>query len=125
MTNRQKGEECAKNSSPLQEQCDFFSACERWIFENFNDNGDMEIVALIQTDFRENGLLHCYLRDIGSGVCYDVRGEFEKDEDIILYTGVDFWELDIEEYAFYSVEDFKRFLRWLDFEMVRDHYLLR
>ena len=58
-----------------------------------------------------------------NGLCYDVRGESGDDEEIIAYTGVDYYSSNVEEYIFDDVEDFKMFLKWIDFEVVREYYL--
>ena len=71
----------------------------------------------------ENGITHCYLRNLDNGLCYDVRGGCGCDEEIIAYTGVDYYSNNIEEYIFDNIEDFKKFLKWIDFEVVRRYHL--
>lgn len=71
----------------------------------------------------ENGITHCYLRNLDNGLCYDVRGESSCDEEIITYTEVNYYSGNVEEYNFENIEDFKMFLKWIEFEIVKDYYL--
>lgn len=45
------------------------------------------------------------------------------DEEVIAYTGVDYFNDDIEEYIFDNIYDFKKFLKWVEFEVIRKGYL--
>lgn len=74
-------------------------------------------------DKHENGIEHCYLRNKIIGCCYDIRGEFGNDEDILRYTGVNYNQENIEEFVFQRVEDFKKFLKWVEFEQVKDCFM--
>lgn len=98
-----------------------YGECDRWCLENF-ENG-LQIVAIMEKNNHENGITHSYLRNLDNGLCYDVRGESGCDEEIIAYTGVDYYTNNVEEYIFDNVEDFKLFLRWIEFEVVREYYL--
>lgn len=98
-----------------------YGECDRWCLENF-ENG-LQIVAIMEKNNHENGITHSYLRNLDNGLCYDVRGESGCDEEIIAYTGVDYYTNNVEEYIFDNVEDFKLFLKWIEFEVVREYYL--
>lgn len=98
-----------------------YGECDKWCLENFG-NG-LQIVAIMENDNHENGITHSYLRDLETGLCYDVRGEFSCDKEIISYTAVDYYSNNIEEYVFDNIEDFNKFLRWIDFEVERVYYL--
>ena len=95
-----------------------YGECDCWVLNNF-ENG-LEIVAIMERYNHENGMVHCYLRNKISGCCYDVRGEFGCDTDVLRYTEVDYEESNIEEFVFEELNDFKKYLRWVDFEQVRD-----
>jgi len=45
----------------------------------------------MERDNHENGIIHSYLRNISTGLCYDVRGESGCDEEIIAYTSVNYF----------------------------------
>ncbi len=77
----------------------------------------------MEADNHENGITHCYLRNSENGLCYDVRGESGCDEEIIAYTLVDYLSDNIEEYVFDNLVDFKKFLKWVEFEVERVYYL--
>lgn len=104
-----------------EEQRYLYGECDKWCIENFEDG--LEIVAIMESDNRENGIAHSYLRNPDNKLCYDVRGESGCDEEIIAYTGVDYFNDEIEEYVFESLYDFKKFLKWVEFEVVREGYL--
>lgn len=104
-----------------EDQRYLYGECDRWCLDNFEDG--LQIVAIMEKDNYENGITHSYLRNLGSGLCYDVRGESGCDEEIIAYTGVDYYSNNIEEYIFDNIKDFKMFLKWVDFEVVRKYYL--
>lgn len=105
-----------------EDQRYLYGECDRWCLENFKDG--LQIVAIMERDNHENGITHSYLRNLDNGLCYDVRGEFSWDAEIIAYLGVDYYSNNIEEYVFDNIEDFKKFLLWIDFEVVRDCYLV-
>ena len=104
-----------------EEQRYLYGECDKWCIENFEDG--LEIVAIMESDNHENGIAHSYLRNPYNQLCYDVRGESGCDEEIIAYTGVDYFNDEIEEYVFESLYDFKKFLKWVEFEVVREGYL--
>lgn len=99
-----------------------YGECDKWCLENFEDG--LEIVVIMERDNHENGITHSYLRNLDNGLCYDIRGESGCDREIIAYTGVDYNSSDIEEYIFDNINDFKKFLLWIEFEVVRDCYLV-
>lgn len=107
---------------PENDQRYLYGECDKWCLENFEE--DLQIVAIMERDNYENGITHSYLRDPDNRLCYDVRGESDCDEEIIAYTGVDYYSNNIEEYVFNNVEDFKMFLKWIDFEAIRKDYLV-
>ena len=84
----------------------------------------LEIVVIMERDNHENGITHSYLRDSITGYCYDVRGESGNDEEILTYTGVDYCSDNIEEYVFDRIEDFKMFLKWVEFECMIEGFLV-
>lgn len=98
-----------------------YGECDKWCLDNFKDG--LQIVAIMEKDNHENGITHSYLRNLDSGLCYDVRGESGCDEEIIEYTGVNYYSGNVEEYTFENIEDFKMFLKWIEFEIVKDYYL--
>lgn len=106
-----------------EQQKYLYGRCESWVKENFKDG--LEIVSIMESDKHEEGIVHCYLRNPDDGCCYDIRGEIESDEDILAYTGIDYNEDDIEEFVFESLEDFKTYLKWVDFEMIKDNFLIQ
>ena len=105
-----------------EDQRYLYGECDKWCLENFEDG--LEIVAIMERDNHENGITHSYLRNSENGLCYDIRGESGCDEEIMAYTGVDYYEDDIEEYIFDNIRDFKKFLKWIEFEVVREGYLV-
>lgn len=104
-----------------EDQRYLYGECDKWCLENFEKG--LQIVAIMEKDNHENGITHCYFRNLDNGLCYDVRGESENDEEIISYTGVDYYSNNVEEYIFDDIDDFKRFLKWIEFEVVREYYL--
>lgn len=104
-----------------EEQRYLYGECDKWCIENFEDG--LEIVAIMESDNHENGITHSYLRNPDNQLCYDVRGESGCDEEIIAYTSVDYFNDEIEEYVFENLYDFKKFLKWVEFEVVREGYL--
>lgn len=98
-----------------------YGECDRWCLDNFEEG--LQIVSIMGKNNHENGIAHCYLRNLNNGLYYDVRGESGNDEEIIAYTGVDHHSSNVEEYIFDDVEDFKMFLKWIDFEVAREYYL--
>lgn len=104
------------------EQRYLYGECDKWYLENFEEG--LQIVAIMERDNHENGIAHSYLRNLDSGLCYDVRGESGCDEEIIAYTGVNYYSSNVEEYIFEDIEDFKMFLKWIDFEVVREYHLV-
>lgn len=98
-----------------------YGYCDQWCISNFK-NGFC-IVAIMEKDNHENGITHSYLRNPSTGLCYDVRGECGYDKDIIAYTGVDYFSGNTEEYVFDNINDFKKFLAWIDFEVVKKYFL--
>lgn len=109
------------NTLPEEKQRHLYGECDKWCIENFEDG--LEIVAIMESDNHENGITHSYLRNPENKLCYDVRGEKGCDEEVIAYTGVDYFNDDIEEYIFDNIYDFKKFLKWVEFEVVREGYL--
>ena len=53
-----------------------------------------------------------------------MRGKSDCDEEIIAYTGVDYFSDNVEEYIFDDIKSFKKFLKWIDFEVIRRYYLV-
>lgn len=109
------------NQLSEEDQRYLYGECDKWCLENFE--AGLQIVAIMESDNHENGITHSYLRNLETGLCYDVRGEFGWDKEIIAYTGVDYYSNNIEEYIFDNIEDFKKFLKWIDFEVVREYHL--
>lgn len=109
------------NAMDEESQRYLYGECDRWILNNFR-NG-LDIVAIMERNNHENGMIHSYLRNRISGCCYDIRGEFGCDEDILRYTSVDYESSDIEEFVFEELNDFRKFLKWLDFEIIRDLFI--
>lgn len=109
------------NRLPDEDQRYLYGECDRWCLNNFEEG--LQIVAIMENDNHENGIVHCYLRNLDNGLCYDVRGKSNCDEEIIAYTGVDYYSSNVEEYIFEDIEDFKMFLKWIEFEIVRVYYL--
>lgn len=109
------------NSLSEEKQRYLYGECDRWCIENFEEG--LQIVAIMESNNHENGITHSYLRHPDNKLCYDVRGESGCDEEIIAYTNVDYFNDDIEEYVFDNIYDFKKFLKWIDFEIEREGYL--
>lgn len=109
------------NQLSEEEQRYLYGECDKWCLDNFKEG--LQIVAIMERDNHENGITHCYLRNLDNGLCYDVRGESGCDEEIIAYTGVNYFSNNVEEYIFDNVNDFKMFLKWIDFEVVRVYHL--
>ena len=105
-----------------EQQKYLYGQCDRWVKENFKDG--LEIVAIMESAKHENGIVHCYIRNPDNGCYYDVRGEMNSDEDVLAYTGIDYNEDNIEEFVFESLNDFEIYLKWVDFEMVKDNFRL-
>lgn len=105
-----------------EDQRYLYGECDKWCLNNFEEG--LQIVAIMEKDNHENGITHCYLRNLDNDLCYDVRGESGCDEEIIAYTGVDYYSSNIEEYVFEDIEDFKMFLKWIEFEAVRRYHLV-
>ena len=61
-------------------------------------------------------MIHSYLRDPGNGRCYDIRGGFDNDEDILLYTGIDCHSDYVTEFVFEQISNFDMFLKWIEVE---------
>ena len=70
-----------------------------------------------------NKLVFAGIYQKDNGLCYDARGKCGCDREIIAYTGVDYNSSDIEEYIFDNIDDFKKFLLWIEFEVIRGYYL--
>lgn len=104
-----------------EDQRYLYGECDRWCMDNFEEG--LQIVAILEKDNHENGIAHCYIRNLDNGLCYDVRGESRCDEEIIAYTGVNYFSDNVEEYIFEDIESFKKFLKWIDFEIIRESYL--
>lgn len=109
------------NQLPEDDKRYLYGECDRWCLDNFEDG--MRIIAIMESDNHENGITHCYLRNTDTGYCYDVRGESGNDEEILLYTGIDYYSNNIEEYIFDQIDDFKKFLKWIEFEVMRTEFL--
>lgn len=110
------------NLLPEKEQRYLYGECDKWCLENFEDG--LEIVAIMEKNNHENGITHSYLRNELTGCCYDIRGESGNDEEILMYTEVEYYSNDIEEYVFDRIEDFKMFLKWIEFECIREDFLV-
>ena len=106
--------------SPEEEKY-LYGNCDKWVKEHFSDG--LEIVAIMMENNHEEGIVHCYLRNPDNGHCYDVRGEFETDEEIMEYTEVDIIEDDIDQFIIDTLDDFELFLKWAEFEIVKDEFL--
>lgn len=104
-----------------EDQRYLYGECDRWVLDNFEIG--LEIIAIMKSDKHENGIEHCYLRNKISGCCYDVRGEFGNDDEILQYTGVVYECKDFEEFVFEDLDYFKKFLKWVEFEQIRDHFI--
>lgn len=111
------------NQLTQEEQRYLYGYSDNWVMNNFKDDMNMEIVVIMQRDKHENGIIHSYLRDRVTGCCYDVRGKFRSNEEIIKYTDVKYTD-DIEEYIFYSIKEFEMYLSWVDFEMMKEEYMV-
>lgn len=98
-----------------------YGECDRWVLDNFEIG--LEIVAIMISDRHENGIEHCYLKNKITGCCYDIRGEFGNDEDILRYTGIIYECKDFEEFVFEDLDNFKKFLKWVEFEQVKDCFM--
>lgn len=98
-----------------------YDGCDKWCLANFKEG--LQIVAIMEEDNHENGIVHSYLRNPVNGICYDVRWESSCDEEIIAFTEIEYDPDNIEEYVFNDIEDFEMFLKWIDFEIVRTYYL--
>ena len=60
------------NQLSEEEQRYLYGECDKWCLDNFKEG--LQIVAIMERDNHENGITHSYLRNINTGVCYDVRG---------------------------------------------------
>lgn len=109
------------NSLPKERQKYLYGECDYWVRDNYKDG--LEIVAIMQKDNHEDGITHCYLRNPDNGLCYDVRGEKKTDEDILCYTGIDYFSSNTEEYVFQNLEDFEAYIKWIEFETEKQDYL--
>lgn len=109
------------NELSEEDQRYLYGECDKWCLENFEEG--LDIVAIMESDNHEYGIVHSYLRNPKNGLCYDIRGESGCNEKIIAYTGVNYNSNNIEEYVFDNIEDFKKFLRWVDFEVMRVYFL--
>lgn len=121
-----KKELLAKDISAIRKMSEedqryLYGECDRWVLDNFEIG--LEIVAIIIPDKHINGIEHCYLRNKITGCCYDTRGEFGNDEDILRYTVVNYNQDNIEEFVFQRLEDFKKFLKWVEFEQIKDYFI--
>ena len=103
------------------EQKYLYGKCENWVKQNFT--AGMEIIAIMESDKHEEGIVHCYLRDPNNGLCYDIRGEMKDDREVLFYTGVDYSMDNIDEFIFECLADFEMYLKWVDFEMVKEQFL--
>ena len=110
------------NKMPDYLQKFLYGECDKWCVQNFKPG--FEIVAIMVENSHEDGIVHAYLRKSDTRQCYDIRGEMENDEVIIRYTGIDYYEDNIEEFVFYTIEEFERYLKWVDFERVKTQYLV-
>lgn len=110
------------NSLPKEKQRYLYGECDRWCLDNYEDG--LKIVAILERDNHENGILHCYLRNEKTGYCYDVRGESGNNEEILLYTGISYHSDNIEEYVFDNKKDFEKFLKWIEFECIRQTFMV-
>lgn len=108
------------NKMDEEDQKYLYGCCDDWVLKNFKVG--LEIVV-IMTHNHKKGIEHCYLRNSINGYCYDVRGESENDECILRYTGVVYECNSIEEFVFENLDDFKMFLKWVEFEKIRDYFM--
>ena len=106
--------------SPEEEKY-LYGNCDTWVKDHFSDG--LEIVAIMMENHHEEGIVHCYLRNPDDGHCYDVRGEFDTDEDLMEFTGVDIIEDNVEKFIIDRLDDFELFLKWAEFETVKDEFL--
>ena len=90
------------NQLPDEDQRYLYGECDRWCLDNFEEG--LQIVAIMEKDNHENGITHCYLRNLDNGLCYDVRGESSCDEEIITYTEVNYYSGNVEEYIFNNIK---------------------
>lgn len=84
-----------------EDQRYLYVECDKWCLENFEEG--LQIVDIMEKDNHENGITHSYFRNLDNGLCYDVRGTSGCDEEIIAYTGVDYYSDNVEEYIFEDV----------------------
>lgn len=110
------------NQLSKEDQRYLYGECDKWCLNNFEEG--MQIVAIMERNNHENGITHSYLRNPKTGYCYDIRGESGNNKEILLYTGVNYESSNIEEYVFNRIEDFKRFLKWVEFECMREYFLV-
>ena len=106
--------------SPEEEKY-LYGNCDTWVKEHFSDG--LEIVAIMMENHHEEGIVHCYLRNPDDGHCYDVRGEFDTDEDLMEFTEVDIIEDNVDKFIIDRLDDFELFLQWAEFETVKDEFL--
>lgn len=112
---------CKINKISEEDQRYLYGECDRWVLDNFERG--LEIVAIMVTENHENGIEHCYLRNKITGCCYDIRGELGSDDEILQYTGVIYSQNSIEEFVFENLNDFKKFLKWVEFEQIKNCFM--
>lgn len=105
---------------PEEKQQFLYGLCDKWVIDNYIPS--LEIVAIMLED-HGYGIVHSYLRHVGTGICFDIRGEFKNDEDILRYTGIRYGYNSIEEYVFENLNDFKKYLQWVDFERIKEQFM--
>lgn len=131
--NDEQVRELAKDIAEIQKMSAYqksflYENSAEWCDKNFDDyykkfygRGGIQITAIVDSN-HENGLIKAYLRNFKTEKCFDVRGEFATDQDILRYTGIDYESDSIEKFTFDSYKPFRLFLRWLDFEKVKEQY---
>ena len=110
------------NLLSAEKQQYLYGKCDEWCLNHFKTG--FEIVAIMQSDNHKNGIIHCYIRNPKTEHCYDVRGEFDNNVDILTYTGIDYNSDTIEEHVFNTISDFKTFLHWIESEIIREEFLV-
>lgn len=106
------------------EQYFLYGGCYSWCISHFHDYEGVQIAAVMDRHHHENGIVHCYLKNPDTGICYDVRGASDNEEYMTAYTGITLYPECMETYLFSSIEDFEMFLKWIDFEIIKNDFLV-
>lgn len=107
-----------------EEQNFLYGDCYLWCILHFHDYEGVQIAAVMDCHHHENGIAHCYLKNPETGMCYDARGASDDEEYMAAYTGITIYPESMETYIFTSIEDFEMFLQWIDFEIIKDNFLI-